>query len=332
MTQHHFYADNLVDVLLEEGIPSSQIWELNGWKENEQGYYWTSIADDKHDGYDGIANGHLYHHTASSAYTPYVKNSSNQTKCCVWAGMRRGDRLYQDGGGVPTLALASAGPADYSAGSGVADYIADYLTHGLRTGKQRASDDTPKFYGNRYVWNTEIVCDGVGGSVTDDMWDLLIAYGSALSRLHDSTEFWNGFHAGFTKRKIDYRDGRFANAEETLDALWIGIGQLLGGAPLPPGEIMGCPWTNTDNRDEPWYDGKRDLLGNERPPCDDHFDLNQPLVWGVNTGMCNVPEAQEQNMIDTAAAGIWKPSDGGRDMYDEIMVYGRTLSLINRAL
>lgn len=232
-TEHSFYANHLVDALREEGIPSAQIWELSGWKVNEQGYYWTNIFTNQHNGYNGVANGHLNHHTASSGYTPFVKNSKGQTKANGWVGMRRGDRLYQSGDGVPTIALTSAGPADYSAGSGVREYIKK-LSRSEKAGKQTASDDDPKFYGNRYVWNTEIVCDGVGGQITQDSWDLLIVYNAALARLHDATQFWNGFHAGFTRRKIDFRDGRYASANATIEAMWPQIAAKLGTDPVEP--------------------------------------------------------------------------------------------------
>lgn len=234
-TRHSFYADNLVDALLEEGIPVSQIWELDGWKLNEQGYYWTDVHTDEHHGYNGVANGHLNHHTASSGYTPYVKNSSGQTKATVWAGKRDGGRLYQNRDGVPTICLASAGPADYSAGSGVRDYIKK-LDASVEALRQTNRDDNPTFYGNRYVLNTEIVCDGIGGSIDSDMWDLLMVYNAALARLHDAGHAFNGFHQGFTNRKIDYRDGRFANASDTIKAMWEEVAHILESPTEPPTE------------------------------------------------------------------------------------------------
>lgn len=226
--QHTFYANYLVDALLEEGIPNSQIWLLDGWKENQQGYYWTDIHTDQHHGYDGVASGHLNHHTASVAYTPYVRNSKGQTKANVWVGKRPpgSGRLYQNCDGVPTLAVASAGPANYSAGAGVRDYI-KALNASTEALKQTKPDDTPTFYGNRYVWNTEIVCNGVGGMIDQDTWDLLIVYNTALSRLHDAGPAFNGFHAGFTRRKIDYRDGRFGTASLTIQQMWREIQPVL---------------------------------------------------------------------------------------------------------
>jgi len=241
VTQHSFYADHLVDALLEEGIPAAQIWELDGWKENEQGYYWTDIHTDEHFGYDGVANAHFNHHTASSAYTPYVKNASGQTKATGWLGVRDGDRLYQNRNtGIPTIALASAGPADYSAGSGVRDYIKQ-LNASVETLRQLNRDDTPTFYGNRYVLNTEIVCDGIGGKINADSWDLLIVYNAALARLHDAGPAWNGFHQGFTRRKIDYRDGRFDNASDTITAMWNEIANPIEPPTVEPPPIQPPP-------------------------------------------------------------------------------------------
>ncbi len=236
MTEHSFYANNLVDALLEEGIPSEQIWELDGWKENQRSYYWTDIHTNRHNGYDGVANGHLNHHTASSSYVPYVKSSTGKTKATAFLGVRDGNRLYQNRlSGVPTIALTSAGPANYSAGSGVKDYIKK-LDASEAALKQLNRDDDPKFYGNRYVLNTEIVCDGVGGKINEDSWDLLMLYNAALSRLHDADEHWNGFHAGFTRRKIDYRDGRYANAPMTIEQMWVEIAHILGNDPVIPPE------------------------------------------------------------------------------------------------
>ena len=71
-SEHTFYSNNLVDALLEEGIPREQIWELDGWKTNQQGYYWTDVQTDTHNLYDGVANGHFNHHTASSGSVSYT--------------------------------------------------------------------------------------------------------------------------------------------------------------------------------------------------------------------------------------------------------------------
>lgn len=316
-TQHHFYADNLVDVLLEVGIPTSQILELDGWKTNQQGYYWTD-EDDRHDGYDGIANAHLNHHTASSAYTPYVKNEKGQTKCNVWGGLLRGSRLYQTGGGVPTLAIASAGPANYSAGSGVEALLQNFIVPRLRyIGKQTRSDDNPKWYGNRAYWNTEWVLDGTGGRLANDVWDLLIAYNEALSRLHDYPAWFNYGHGHHTRRKIDLRDGRFPNMADTIYA----IQELVKGR-LDMNTDPNCPWSDKD------YQSKSYAY----PPCDSHYfpPSNYPvgIDSGQNQGTCHMPKKDGQ---PTQAAGVdwnfqvrrWILGNTNRYDYDRPLSEGR---------
>lgn len=242
---HTFYAENLVPALLAEGIPDEQILELEGWQTNEPGYYWTDPRDGRSFGYDGTAYGHLNHHTASSGYTPYVKNSNGQTKCNVWGGLLRGDRLYQEGGGIPTLAIASAGPADYSAGSGVRALLSDYLIPGIVfDGRQYQSDDSPKWYGNRSLWNTEWVLDGIGGQLDPDVWDLLIAYNAALCRLHDADDSWLAGHLQFTSRKIDLRDGRYPDGATTLAAIHEQTAARLNQTPE---EALGMPYEQFKN-------------------------------------------------------------------------------------
>ena len=78
------------------------------------------------------------------------------------------------------------------------------------------------------------MCDGVGGKINDDSWDLLVLYNVAISRLHDATEHFNGFHQGFTTRKIDYRDGRYANASMTIEQMWLEIALVLDDVPSIP--------------------------------------------------------------------------------------------------
>ncbi|KKL90572.1 hypothetical protein LCGC14_1903350 [marine sediment metagenome] len=253
MTEHLVMAQ-LGDRLRAAGIPAEQIWELgpdydlsgngNSWKMNEQavagngqssrGYYWTD-ENDNHHRFEGRPLWHLLHHTAGSAYTPNVKNSRGQTKCNCYAGLRRGNRLYQDGGGVPTLALASAGPSDYSAGSGVRSLIPDFIIPGIRfVGKQTKSDDSPYWYGNRYYWSTEVVLNGVGAVLDADVRELLIVYCAVISDVLDKNENFHGGHGQHTKRKIDLWDGRYDNMAETIFVIQDDVRQWSGTPPIEP--------------------------------------------------------------------------------------------------
>jgi hypothetical protein len=184
------------------------VLELDGWKENEQRYYWTD-ENGRHHGYQGVPNGWVWHHTASSAYSPFVKNSKGQTKANIFAGLWRGDdnyRLYQEGGGDPVLVICSAGPADYSNGSGVREVLTRYVAEDVRFhGPQRQSDDYPKWYGNRYYGGTEIVHRGDGSPLDKGVFRMVY---SAMGAMMDYFEWspWRHIgHLDHSRRKIDPR-------------------------------------------------------------------------------------------------------------------------------
>ncbi|RKZ81879.1 MAG: hypothetical protein DRQ39_11330 [Gammaproteobacteria bacterium] len=189
--------------------------ELDGWKVNEQGYYWThpDMADpynldaDTHDGYAGDPNGWTWHHTATSGYTPYVKNSRGQTKACLWMGLWYDGRLYHEhASGVPTVVVASSGPADYSQGSGVRDLLVDYLVKDRRyDGPQRLSDTSPTYYANRYTGATEIVHPGYGEPLHEGVWEASVVTGALLSAHYDWRAWRNHGHYDHTRRKVDPR-------------------------------------------------------------------------------------------------------------------------------
>ncbi len=193
----------LPDLLRAEGIT---VIELNGWKENEQGYYWTGV-DNRHHGYLGKPNGWVWHHTASGGYTPYVKNSVGQTKACIFAGLWRGEssnRLYQ-AGGDPVLVFCSGGPADYSQGSGVRAVLVQVSNDQRFYGPQRHSDDYPKWYGNRYYGATEIVHRGDGSPLDQGVFRMVYTAQSVMSELFDWSPWRHIGHLDHTRRKIDPR-------------------------------------------------------------------------------------------------------------------------------
>lgn len=202
------FADFLIERVGEE-----HVWLLdkgrdlyNGefdWKVNKQGYYWVD-ENGRHYAYQGEPVGHHNHHTASSGYTPFVRNASGKTKANAWAGLRRGTRLYQFDGGVPTIALASAGPANYSAGAGNKEFLAYCATDRRFHGPQRNADDAG-FYGNRHYWATEVIALGDGSPLADDMWDLLIEYNRALRDYLEWSTWRLGGHYDHTRRKIDLK-------------------------------------------------------------------------------------------------------------------------------
>jgi peptidoglycan hydrolase-like protein with peptidoglycan-binding domain len=214
----------------EFGLPYIQ---LDGWKANEQGYYWVQ-PNGTHTKYTGYPSAHLVHHTASSSYKPYVKNSSGQTKANVWVGLWDGTRLHVDHPTAePMLVLASAGPADYSSGKGVKALLTDYMITDKRfKGPQPATDDYPRWYGNRYYWNTEVVHPGYGETLNSGVYDALIGYCNMLSDKMGWSIWRNAGHYDHTRRKVDPRFGQgypYSIARIQDDALlWTPTG------PTPP--------------------------------------------------------------------------------------------------
>lgn len=205
MNEHTVMAQ-LPQHLAAAGVP---FIELDGWKTNQQGYFWVKPTG-FHLQYDGQPNGHIVHHTASRAYTPYVKNRVGQTKANVWMGLWNGSRLYfeeQDAGFVePMIVLSSAGPANFSAGAGKFEVLEQYVDKDLRfLGPQKQRDDDPKFWGNRYYWNTEVVHPGHGQPLHDGVYELLVAYCEVVTNFLNWSPWRTIGHYDHTRRKIDPR-------------------------------------------------------------------------------------------------------------------------------
>lgn len=247
MANVHAVMAGLPQFLLDEGwLQPDEVWLLDSsydhsgkgldWTENEQGYYWVDDTGHHH-GYTGEPEGHTLHHTASTGYTPNVKNSKEQTKANTYAGLRRGDRLYQSGGGQPCIAFASAGPADYSAGSGVKKLLTDFLAPGLRfIGKQTSNDDYPKWYGNRYYWGTEVVLNGTGAVLDAGVRDLLVRFCAGMSVYLDRNAWFHFGHGQHSRRKIDLWDGRYSDMAETIFTIQADVAVLLLTDTVPPVE------------------------------------------------------------------------------------------------
>ena len=121
-------------------------------------------------------------------------------------GLLRGDRLYQSGGGIPTVVFASAGPANYGNGSGVKKVLTDYVADDDRFyGPQRQSDDSPAWYGNRYYGCTEIVHKGDGTALDQGVFRMAYKTMSVMSEYFQWSPWRHIAHQDHTGRKIDPR-------------------------------------------------------------------------------------------------------------------------------
>lgn len=212
--QRHTVMSDFPQFLIQR-VGKEHVWVLDSSSDlrskttdyytQQQGYYWLD-PDGRSHGFDGRPNAHLNHHTASSRYVPNVRARDGRTKANCYLGARRGNTLYQTGGGVPTIALAAAGPANYSAGLGNREFLLHAITDRRFRGPQRKADEN--WYGNRYYWSTEVVAKGDGSPLLPDVWDLLVGYNRALRDFLDWSTWRLGGHYDHTRRKIDLKVGQ----------------------------------------------------------------------------------------------------------------------------
>jgi hypothetical protein len=222
----------LPDALHDAGIPFA---ELHGWKPNQQGYYWTD-EDITHDQYQGDPVGWMWHHTATSGFTPYVKNASGQTKANLFMGLRRDNRLYQEGGGEPTVVFASGGPGNFTAGKGVRGVMTGFVARDVRFhGPQRNPDSDPTFYGNRHYGSTETVHEGDGAPLHPGVWEMQLQVAALMCRHYDWSPWRHNGHLDHTRRKVDQRVEQ--GAPYTIGRMQDQVDELLSG----PEAFMG--WT-----------------------------------------------------------------------------------------
>ena len=190
----HTYLIDLPDVLEALGY---NVEVADGYELGQGNYLWTN----PHTGagsYDGKPYGYMVHHSASSSATPPPHDTS---KASAWIGLKRGDRLYQEGGGVPTIYLASAGPARVSSGYGYRPAAWDYTFEQKRAPARAQGSDGDTAL-NRYSFNMETVHRGDGSAIDPGVLEHVIGLGIALEQMCGLSEMTLG-HRSWSQRKID---------------------------------------------------------------------------------------------------------------------------------
>jgi len=259
------------------------------WEYGQGDYLWTN----PHTGagsYDGQPWGYMVHHSASSSATPPPHDTS---KASAWIGLWRDGKLYQEGGGVPTIYLASAGPARTSSGYGYRPAAWDY-TFEQRRAPARAEGSDGDTALNRYSFNVETVHRGDGSPIDEGVLACVVGLGVALEQMCGLKEMTLG-HRSWSQRKID---PYWNNDVDCIIPVQERV--ALGGNVDP-----NCPWTNQSDKNRDWY--------TTDPQCDLHYVGNLPIEWGVNTGVCNIHDWAEldvQKMIDANRINI---RDNSRD-------------------
>lgn len=155
----------------------------------------------------------MWHHTATPSYTP------NREKANMWVGLQHAgtERLYQDGGGRPLIVLANAWPAPISSGYGQ-QAVLDLAKQDIQNDNLASGPDDYKWAGNKSYWNTEVILDGTGTWIDDEIWEHLIIAAGVIHTELGFTEYRAIGHAQHTQRKPDLNDGRYPSARETMIA------------------------------------------------------------------------------------------------------------------
>ncbi len=194
MASEHTFLLDLPDVLEALNL---NVWVADGYEYGQGNYLWTNPHTNV-GSYHEKPFGYMVHHSASSSANPPPSDTS---KAGAWIGLRRDDKLYQEGGGVPTIYLASAGPARTSSGYGYKPAAWDYTFKGLRSPAkaQGADGDTAL---NRYSFNMETVHRGDGTTLDPSVLDHVVGLGIALQQMCDLKEMTLG-HRSWSQRKID---------------------------------------------------------------------------------------------------------------------------------
>jgi len=203
MTQHTAMLW-LPDALEAAGV---EVRVLSGWDSAQGNYLWTDI-DSGHQSYEEEPTCYMIHHTATTGASPSVKDSSGTwSKANCWAGLWRDGRLYQHGGGVPTIVFTSAGPARVSSGYGHGPTL-HQVADDVRVPYRQTAADTD-MAANRYAWNVETIAAGDGSPIDPGVSDALVVMGALLADRFGWSPWRTIGHLTWSRRKIDpYWDGR----------------------------------------------------------------------------------------------------------------------------
>ena len=288
MTIHSYLLD-LPEILEGMGfnVEVADRWEYGQCDSHREPnhYLWTNphtLAAS----HDGQPWAYMVHHSGTSGATPPPAKVS---KGGAWIGLWRNGKLYQEGGGTPTIYLASAGPARTSSGFGYKP-AAWVHTFNERRAPAAAEGSDGDIALNRFSFNAEVVHRGNGSPLDRGVLEAVAGLGVALEMMTGLKEMTLG-HRSWTERKID---PYWNNDRDCI--IMVQDLVALGGNVDP-----NCPWTGVS----PWK--------TNRPQCNLHYVGKKPIEWGVNTGVCNIHDWAEldvQKMID---AGRIKISDNNRD-------------------
>ena len=294
MASKHTFLLDLPDVLEALGL---NVWVADGYEYGQGNYLWTNPHTNV-GSYNEKPFGYMVHHSASSSANPPPSDTS---KASAWIGLLRDGKLYQEGGGVPTIYLASAGPARISSGYGYRPAAWDYTFEERRSpAKAEGADGDTAL--NRYSFNMETVHRGDGPSLDPDVFDHVVGLGIALEQMCELEEMTLG-HRSWTTRKIDPYWNNDPNCIIMVQ------NRVADGGVMDPT----CPWTS----------------GSDYPACSAHYtptsNHSSGRGDGEAQGQCHVPDSQHAAVDWAFETGRFRIGNSYRYDYTTVLTEGREM-------
>jgi len=199
MTALHLGLKDLPSLLTSKGVNviTAPYW-LEGQCRGNDHYMWEDMANVG--SHDNLPMAYMVHHAGTSAATPPPFNLS---KGNAWGGLLRDGKLYQSGDGIPTIYLASAGPARISAGYGYWPAFRDYTAQQKRCPWDAEGPDGTRDL-NNHAFSVETVHKGDGSAIDPGVWQAVVTLGICLEEITVRKEMTMG-HLSWTVDKVDPR-------------------------------------------------------------------------------------------------------------------------------
>jgi hypothetical protein len=195
---------DVYDLYLECRRRGLNVKALSGFSSWQNGYWFRREGEWSGSGrQSNPPNCFINHHTATSEYTPNVKNSKGQSKANVWLGLSRPgtSRYYSTGSGTPEAAFAVRWAANYGNGACDRTVYERYVWRDIVAPNQPSGSDDG--YANKHGIGMEIVHRGDGSLLNAGVWELaaqinaaaMDVFGWPIGRILD--------HRSSTRRKVD---------------------------------------------------------------------------------------------------------------------------------
>ena len=210
---------------------------LSGWTSWQRGYWFR--REGQWSGGGSESNPPTFfinHHTATTAYTPNVKNSKGQSKANIWLGLDRDNsgsgRMYATGtAGVARADFAVRWAANYGNGA------CDRTVYEQYVWRDRVAPNVPSGgddgYANKLGIGMEIIHPGDGSLMNPAVFELAAQINAAAMTVYEWDIARILDHRSSTRRKVDLNQKQKLNGY-TINALRARSVEIYGGGTTPP--------------------------------------------------------------------------------------------------